>query len=178
MSSAVTWKRHTKRRRSPPKLETPLKLRVNRKSVEVDAAAGAPLLYVLRNDLDLKGSRFGCGESACGACMVLIDGRPAFSCDTPLWFAEGKEVTTIEGVLETPEGRALSASFVDEQAAQCGYCIAGIIVAAAALLRENPRPDRATIAAALEKNLCRCGTHARILKAVERAATRGEGSPP
>jgi nicotinate dehydrogenase subunit A len=138
---------------------------VNGEAREVAAEPDTPLLYVLRNDFGLKGSRFGCGLGLCGACTVLVDGQPMHSCDTPLWSAAGKAVTTVEGL-----GPALSESFVDEQAAQCGYCISGILVRAAALLAGNPDPSEAEVRAALDGHLCRCGAHNRIVRAVLRAA--------
>jgi aerobic-type carbon monoxide dehydrogenase small subunit (CoxS/CutS family) len=145
-------------------------IRVNGRDHEVAAEPNTPLLYILRNDLKLKGTRFGCGAGHCGACTVLLDGNAVQSCDTPLWGAVGHEVTTIEG-LGTPEApHPLVRAFVDEQAVQCGYCIDGIIMSAAALLAKNAQPTDAEIATALDRNLCRCGTHARILRAIRRAA--------
>lgn len=145
-------------------------LRVNGRDHTVTAEPSTPLLYVLRNDLGLKGTRFGCGAGHCGACTVLFDGNAVQSCDTPLWSAAGHDIVTIEG-LGTPEApSALQQAFIDEQAVQCGYCISGIIMSAAALLRRNPGPSDADIAAALDRNLCRCGTHVRILRAIKRAA--------
>jgi nicotinate dehydrogenase subunit A len=147
-----------------------IRLRVNGRDHEVEAEPDTPLLYILRNDLQLKGTRFGCGAGQCGACTVLFDGNPVQSCDTPLWSAAGHEVTTIEG-LGTPDNlHPLQQAFIDEQAVQCGYCINGIIMAAAGLLAKNPQPDDAQIVAALDRNLCRCGTHVRVLKAIRRAA--------
>ena len=147
-----------------------IRLRVNGRDHEVEAGPDTPLLYILRNDLQLKGTRFGCGAGQCGACTVLFDGNPVQSCDTPLWSAAGHEVTTIEG-LGTPDNlHPLQQAFIDEQAVQCGYCINGIIMAAAGLLAKNPQPDDAQIVAALDRNLCRCGTHVRVLKAIRRAA--------
>jgi nicotinate dehydrogenase subunit A len=140
------------------------------------AAAGAdpeaPLLYVLRNDLGLKGARYGCGLGQCGACTVLLDGQPVQSCNLPLSAVAGRAVTTIEA-LGTPDApHPLQQAFIDEQAAQCGYCVSGIVMSAYALLERNPRPTDGEIRAALDNHLCRCGTHARILKAVARAAGR------
>lgn len=140
-------------------------LRVNGESFPVDAPPTARLLDVLRDGLQLKGTRFGCGSGECGACQVLLDGRAVPACDTPLWACEGHEVTTVEGL-----GAALRQAFVDEQAAQCGYCSSGMLVAAAALLRVNPQPDEAEVRAALDGHLCRCGAHNRIVRAVQRAA--------
>ena len=145
-------------------------LRVNGREQEVVAEPDTPLLYVLRNDLGLKGTRFGCGAGQCGACTVLFDGNAVQSCDTPLWSAVGHEVTTIEGLGSAECPHPLQRAFIDEQAAQCGYCIDGIIMSAAALLAKNPQPTKQEIAVALERNLCRCGTHVRVLRAIERAA--------
>jgi nicotinate dehydrogenase subunit A len=145
-------------------------LRVNGRAQEVAAEANTPLLYVLRNDLGLKGTRFGCGAGHCGSCTVLVDGNAVQSCDTPLWSASGREITTIEGLGSAERPHPLQQAFLGEQAAQCGYCINGIIMAAAALLKKTPRPTDAEIAAALDRNLCRCGTHVRILRAIRRAA--------
>lgn len=145
-------------------------LRVNGREQEVVAEPDTPLLYILRNDLGLKGTRFGCGAGQCGACTVLFDGNAVQSCDTPLWSAVGHEVTTVEGLGSAERPHPLQRAFIDEQAAQCGYCIDGIIMSAAALLAKNPQPTRQEIAAALERNLCRCGTHVRVLRAIERAA--------
>jgi nicotinate dehydrogenase subunit A len=145
-------------------------LRVNGRAQEVAAEPDTPLLYVLRNDLGLKGTRFGCGAGHCGACTVLVDGNAVQSCDTPLWSAAGREITTVEGLGSAEKPHRLQQAFLDEQAAQCGYCVNGIIMAAAALLKKTPRPTDAEIAAALDRNLCRCGTHVRILRAIRRAA--------
>ncbi len=145
-------------------------LRVNGRDHEVSAAPNTPLLYILRNDLKLKGTRFGCGAGHCGACTVLLDGNAVQSCDTPLWSAVGHEVTTIEGLGTPGAPHPLTRAFVEEQAVQCGYCIDGIIMSAAALLAKNRQPSDADIAAALDRNLCRCGTHVRILRAIRKAA--------
>jgi nicotinate dehydrogenase subunit A len=143
---------------------------VNGRAHEVAAERDTPLLYVLRNDLGLKGTRFGCGVGQCGACTVLVDANAVQSCDTPLWSAAGREITTIEGLGSVERPHPLQQAFLDEQAAQCGYCINGIIMSAAALLAKTPRPTDAEIAAGLDRNLCRCGTHVRILRAIRRAA--------
>jgi nicotinate dehydrogenase subunit A len=128
-----------------------------------EAAPETPLLYVLRNDLGLPGTRFGCGSGQCGACFVLVDGRAMASCDLPLSFVAGKKVTTIEGLGgEHPVQKALER----HQAAQCGYCMSGIVMAAVALLSKNPQPGESEIRAALDKNLCRCGSHNRVVKAI------------
>lgn len=146
-------------------------LRVNGSERQVEAAPATPLVYVLRNDLGLKGTRLGCGTGHCGACTVLLDGNAVQSCDTPLWSASGREITTIEGLAAARH--PLVSAFVEEQAMQCGYCINGIVMSAAALLGRNPDPDDAAIAAALDRNLCRCGTHVRVLRAIRRAAKAG-----
>jgi nicotinate dehydrogenase subunit A len=131
-----------------------------------------PLLTVLRNELGLIGARFGCGFEQCGCCMVLIDGVAQKSCGKPVWSIVGKTITTIEG-LGTPERpHPLQQAFIDEQAGQCGYCLAGILITAKALLDKNPSPTRAEIAAALDDNICRCGTHNRIIRAVAKAAAQ------
>jgi nicotinate dehydrogenase subunit A len=146
------------------------KLRVNGRDCEVRAEPNTPLLYILRNDLKLKGTRFGCGEGQCGACNVLFDGNAVQSCDMPLWSAAGHDITTIEGIGGAAGLHPLQRAFIDEQAIQCGYCIDGIIIAAVALLRREKDPSDAQIAAALERNLCRCGTHVRIFRAIRSAA--------
>jgi nicotinate dehydrogenase subunit A len=143
---------------------------LNGAPVSVSVGEDTPLLDVLRNHLGLKGTKFGCGLEQCGCCMVLIDGEPAKSCGKALATVAGKTVLTIEG-LGTPEApHPLQAAFLDEQAGQCGYCLPGILVTAKALLDRNKTPSRAEIAQALDDNICRCGSHVRILKAVERAA--------
>jgi nicotinate dehydrogenase subunit A len=153
------------------------KLRVNGRDCEVRADPGTPLLYILRNDLKLKGTRFGCGEAQCGACNVLLDGNAVPSCDTPLWSVPGHEVTTIEGIGGESGLHPLQQAFIDEQAIQCGYCIDGIIISAVALLRRERDPSDTQIAAALDRNLCRCGTHVRILRAIRAAARSMRASP-
>ena len=143
---------------------------VNGRAVSVAADPDTPLLDVLRNHLGLVGTRFGCGQEQCGCCMVLIDGHPEKSCGKALSTAAGKAVVTIEG-LGTPERpHPLQQAFLDEQAGQCGYCLAGILICAKALLDRNPSPSRREIALALDDNICRCGSHPRILRAVARAA--------
>jgi nicotinate dehydrogenase subunit A len=148
------------------------KLRVNGRECDVRAEPNTPLLYILRNDLKLKGARFGCGEGQCGACNVLFDGNAVQACDTPIWSAAGHDITTIEGIGASVAGglHPVQQAFIDEQAIQCGYCIDGIIIAAVALLRREKDPSDAQIAAALERNLCRCGTHVRIFRAIRFAA--------
>jgi nicotinate dehydrogenase subunit A len=147
-----------------------IKLRVNGAEHEVRAHPDTPLLYILRNDLGLKGARFGCGSGECGACYVIIEGRAVASCDTPLWSAAGKDIVTVEGLGSEGRLHPIQQAFIDEQAAQCGYCASGIMMSAAALLASNRAPTEAEIRAALDKNLCRCGTHNRIVRAVQRAA--------
>jgi nicotinate dehydrogenase subunit A len=152
-----------------------VRLNVNGADREVAAAEDTPLLYALRNDLGLKAARFGCGTGQCGACFVLIDGRAVASCDTPLWSAVGKTIVTLEG-LGTPERpHPLQCAVIDEQAAQCGYCLSGILVSAAALLAQNATPAEADVRAALDRNLCRCGSHNRLVRAVQRAARGAAG---
>jgi len=155
------------------------KLRVNGRDCEVQAEPNTPLLYILRNDLKLKGTRFGCGEGQCGACYVLFDGHPVASCDTPLWSVPGHEITTIEGLGGPDAGglHPIQQAFIDEQAIQCGYCIDGIIISAVALLQRERDPSDTQIAAALDRNLCRCGTHVRILRAIRTAARAMRASP-
>jgi len=148
-------------------------LTVNAKPVSVTLDnEETPLLDVLRNTLGLMGTRFGCGLEQCGCCMVLIDGVPEKSCAKPVWSVIGKTVTTIEGLGTREKPHLLQQVFLEEQAGQCGYCLSGIIVSAKALLDRNPQPSRAEIADALDANICRCGTHARILRAVEKAAAQ------
>ena len=148
----------------------PTTIEVNGRQHTVDADGEAPLLYILRNDLKLKGARFGCGLGTCGACTVVIDGKAVQSCDISLAAAAGKRITTIEGIGRNGRMHALQSAFVAEQAAQCGYCTSGIIMTAYALLARNARPSEAEIREALDGNLCRCGAHVRILRAVRRAA--------
>jgi nicotinate dehydrogenase subunit A len=147
-----------------------INLNVNGVSRSVLAEADTPLLYVLRNDFELNGAKFGCGLSQCGACTVLIDGKAVRSCVTPIGALEKSEVTTIEGLGSIEKPHALQQAFIEEQAAQCGYCISGMIMSAKELLDREPRPNEADVRAALASNLCRCGTHNRIVRAVLRAA--------
>lgn len=145
-------------------------LSVNGRLHAVAAAPDTPLLYVLRNDLGLKGARFGCGLGQCGACTVIVDGRPVQSCDVPVATVQGQQITTIESLGTPEQPHPLQRAFIAEQAGQCGYCLSGIIMAAKALLDRNPDPGEADIRAALSRNLCRCGSHDRILRAISRAA--------
>lgn len=147
-------------------------LRVNGKSRSLDADPQMPLLYALRNDLDLHGPKFGCGLGQCGACSVLVDGAVVRSCVTPVGSVGNKAVTTLEGLGSTAKPSVVQQAFIDEQAAQCGYCSNGMVVAATALLKANPNPSEDQIRTALAGNLCRCGTHTRIVKAVQRAAAQ------
>jgi nicotinate dehydrogenase subunit A len=148
----------------------PLVLHVNGASREIAADPETPLLYVLRNDLKLKGARFGCGLGQCGACTVIIDGKAVQSCDVPLSAVAGLSITTIEGIGAPERLHPLQQAFIREQAAQCGYCATGIIMSAKALLDANPTPTDAQIRAALAGNLCRCGTHIRMLRAIRSVA--------
>ena len=142
---------------------------VNGKAARVDAEPDTPLLYVLREDLALNAAKFGCGLGQCGACTVLVDGAPVFSCLTPVAAVEGKKVTTLEGLGTIGNPGELQKAFIEEQAAQCGFCIPGMMMRAAGLLKKTPNPSDAQIRAAMQPNLCRCGTHMRILRAVRRA---------
>jgi len=148
----------------------PTSLTVNGSAVTVTADRDTPLLDILRNHLGLVGTKFGCGQEQCGCCMVLIDDRPEKSCGKALSTVAGKAVTTIEGLGTQKRPHPLQQAFLDEQAGQCGYCLSGILISAKALLDRNPAPSRAEIADALDDNICRCGSHVRILRAVERAA--------
>jgi nicotinate dehydrogenase subunit A len=146
---------------------------VNGRHVSIAVDPTTPLLDVLRNRLDLKGSRYGCGLEQCGTCMVLIDGEPVYSCVREIGSVAGCSVTTIEGLGSPAAPHPLQRAFLEEQAGQCGYCLSGIVISAKALLDRNPRPTRADIVAALDKHLCRCGTHTRIIAAVQKAAGMG-----
>lgn len=150
-----------------------LDLTVNGRAVSVTAAATTPLLDVLRNHLDLKGSRYGCGLEQCGSCMVLLDGEPTYSCAREVGSVSGRSITTIEGLGTPEQPHPLQRAFLEEQAGQCGYCLSGILISAKALLDRNPNPSRGDIVAALDKHLCRCGTHTRIITAVMKAASMG-----
>ena len=155
-----------------------IELKVNGRSHNVSADPDTPLLYVLRDDLQLNAAKFGCGLGQCGSCTVLVDGAPALSCITPIMLLEGRQITTLEGLGSLEDPGPLQQAFIEEQAAQCGYCIPGMMMRAQALLQRNPHASEAEIRAQLEPNLCRCGTHMRILRAVRRAATlmAGPGS--
>jgi nicotinate dehydrogenase subunit A len=148
----------------------PTSLTVNGRAVTVTADRDTPLLDILRNHLGLLGTKFGCGQEQCGCCMVLIDDHPEKSCGKALSTVAGRAITTIEGLGTQERPHPLQQAFLDEQAGQCGYCLSGILISAKALLDRNPAPSRAEIADALDDNICRCGSHVRILRAVERAA--------
>jgi aerobic-type carbon monoxide dehydrogenase small subunit (CoxS/CutS family) len=166
-ANAITFKRQ-QRKESPM-----LNFKLNGKDVSVDVPPEAPLLFVLNNDLDVHGLKFGCGLSQCGSCTVLIDGDPVRSCQTAAQSAAGRSVTTLAGLMEGGKPGKLQQAFIDEQAAQCGYCLSGMIMLARALLDRNPKPTESDVRSALNTNLCRCGTHTRIVRAVMRAATQG-----
>ncbi|WP_028035582.1 (2Fe-2S)-binding protein [Chelativorans sp. J32] len=150
-------------------------LNVNGQDHTVQADPDSMLLYALRNDLGLHGPKFGCGLGQCGACTVIIDGAATRSCVTPVSAVQGNKIVTLEGLGTIDSPHPLQQAFIDEQAAQCGYCINGMIMTAKAFLNENPDPSRDDIKQALNENLCRCGTHMRIVRAVERAAKGGQG---
>jgi nicotinate dehydrogenase subunit A len=159
-------------------MEMAVSFAVNGTTQKVEAAETVPLLEVLRNHLGLRGARYGCGLEQCGCCMVLVDGEPAYACTREVGTVANRDVTTIEGLGTLAEPHPLQQAFLDEQAGQCGYCLSGILISAKALLDRNPDPSRADIVAALDKHLCRCGAHQRILRAVERAAAAlREGRP-
>ncbi|MCW2760703.1 MAG: (2Fe-2S)-binding protein [Marmoricola sp.] len=142
---------------------------VNGREATVDVDPDTPLLTVLRNDLGLLGSRFGCGLGLCGACFVRMDGNVVPACDTPVWSAGGRDVVTVEGLADGDQLHPVQQALLDTQAAQCGFCISGIVMSAAALLETNPRPDEQAVVEALDRNLCRCGVQRRVVDAVVRA---------
>ena len=147
-----------------------MELKVNGRVHAVDAAPDTPLLYVLREDLQLNAAKYGCGLGQCGACTVMVDGEAVFSCVTPILLLQGREITTVEGLGSIDQPGPMQRAFIEEQAAQCGYCIPGMMMRAQALLQKNPVVSDEEIRRTLEQNLCRCGTHMRILRAVRRAA--------
>ena len=155
-----------------------INIKVNGQSHAIDADPATPLLYVLRDHLQLNGAKYGCGLGQCGACTVLVDGEPVFSCITPILLVQERAIRTLEGLGTADRPGAVQQAFIDEQAAQCGYCIPGMIVRAQALLEKNPAATDEEIRAALDGNLCRCGTHMRILRAVRRAANGFRTSSP
>lgn len=146
-----------------------VKLTVNGRTHEIDADPDTPLLYVLRDDLHLNAAKYGCGLGQCGSCTVMIDGEAVFSCVIPVVLLEGRQITTVEGLGTVEAPGPMQQAFIDEQAAQCGYCIPGMMMRAQALLQKNPAASDEEIRAHMEPNLCRCGTHMRILAAIKRA---------
>jgi aerobic-type carbon monoxide dehydrogenase small subunit (CoxS/CutS family) len=150
----------------------PLEFTVNGRPVSIRADDTTPLLSVLRDELQLRGTKFGCGNEQCGACMVLIDGEPKHSCTREVGTLAGRSITTVEGLSSNGALHPLQQALLDEQAGQCGYCLAGIAVSAAALLARNTRPTRADIVSALDPHLCRCGIHNRVIRAVQKAGAR------
>ncbi len=153
-------------------------LKVNGRDYFVDTPDSTPLLAVLRDELALSGPRFGCGQGECGACMVLVDGRAQTACNLPIDALSGCAVETVEGLGTPSDPHPLQAAVLAERAGQCGYCLSGILISAAALLRAHPSPSRDQIVAALEPHLCRCGAHQRIVRAIERAARALNGTTP
>jgi len=145
-------------------------IRINSQPIQSSLPDKTPLLNLLRDELGLAGAKLGCGEGECGACMVLVDGRPQTSCNLPLWAVKDHDITTLEGLGSAERPHALQEAFMAENAGQCGYCLSGILVSASALLQHTPRPTRDEICAALDKHLCGCGAHERIIRAVQRAA--------
>jgi aerobic-type carbon monoxide dehydrogenase small subunit (CoxS/CutS family) len=152
-----------------------LELQINGKKHRVEAEPDSSLLAVLRDDLDMTGTKYGCGEGQCGACTVLIDGSPVRSCRMEVGNAVGKQITTIEGIEQNGRLHPLQQAFIEAGAMQCGYCIPGMIMSASALLKKNPRPTEQDVIRAMEGNICRCGTHPRIAEAIRRAQ-RGNGA--
>jgi nicotinate dehydrogenase subunit A len=152
-------------------METTIVLEVNGKKHTITAEQTTPLLYILRNHLNLNGPRYGCGLHQCGSCMVLLDGKASFSCTLPIEAVKDQAITTLEGLTQ-PDGtlHPVQEAFVKEQAAQCGYCLNGMVISAVSLLQEKPHPDDAQIRAGMQRMVCRCGSHARIIRAIKRAA--------
>jgi nicotinate dehydrogenase subunit A len=151
-------------------VSTGYSLSVNGRNVHVEIDGDKPLLSVLRDELGLRGSRFGCGTEQCGACMVLIDGKPEYSCAREVATVAGHRITTVEGLAQNGVLHPVQQAFLDEQAGQCGYCLSGILIAATALLNKKPKPSRDDIVAALDPHLCRCGIHNRVIRAVQKAS--------
>jgi aerobic-type carbon monoxide dehydrogenase small subunit (CoxS/CutS family) len=156
----------------------PIRLAVNGRDVSILSSGTTPLLSVLRDELNLRGSKYGCGTEQCGACMVLIDGKPEPSCSREIGTIAGKTVTTVEGLSANGGMHPLQQALLDEQAGQCGYCLSGILISAAALLEKNQNPSRADIIAALDPHLCRCGIHNRVIRAVQKAGAVLSGAHP
>ena len=154
-----------------------VRFQLNGRSVSVQGESGQSLLDLLRNTLQLKATRMGCGQGQCGACRVMLDGHAVSSCETPLWAVEGKTVTTVEGLGHRSAPHALQTAFMEEQAMQCGFCTSGILMSAAALLQRQPQPTRQEIVQAIDGNLCRCGAHNRVVRAIEKAAARLLAAP-
>ena len=147
-----------------------IRFRLNGVETDIDAGPDTSLLAILRGPLEMTGPHFGCGAGECGACNVLVDDHAVAACDTPLWSVANKDVITIEGLGNAQKPHPLQRAFIAEQALQCGYCVSGILMSAAALLKRNPDPSNAEIRAALDRNLCRCGSHNRMVRAISRAA--------
>ena len=145
---------------------------LNGHPVSVPSQSGQSLLDLLRNTLQLKATRMGCGQGQCGACRVMLDGHAVAACETPVWAIEGKSVTTVEGLGQRSAPHALQTAFIEEQAMQCGFCTSGILMSAAALLQRQPQPSRQDIVQAIDGHLCRCGAHNRVVRAIEKAAAR------
>lgn len=155
----------------------PTLFHVNQQPVQFNGDAQATLLSVLRDELALSGPKFGCGQGECGACMVLVDGQPQTACNLPVWSLQGRQVTTLEGLGTPAQPHPVQVAFIEERAAQCGYCVAGIITSACALLKRTPQPSRDEIVQGLEKHLCRCGAQTRMVRAIERAADHMNSNP-
>ncbi len=152
--------------------QTVVVFHVNGREVSVHGDSGQSLLDVLRNTLHLKATRMGCGQGACGACRVMVDGHAMAACETPLWSVEGKHITTVEGLGTREAPHALQTAFIEEQAMQCGFCTSGILMSSAALLQRQAQPTRQDIVQALDGHLCRCGAHNRLIRAIEKAASK------
>ena len=152
-----------------------IRFRLNGVETDVDADPDTSLLSILRGQLGMTGAHFGCGANECGACNVIVGDRAVAACDTPLWSVADKDITTVEGLGNPAKPHPLQRAFIAEQALQCGYCVAGILMSAAALLKQNPKPSDAQVRGALDRNLCRCGSHNRMVRAVLRAAIEMAG---
>lgn len=159
-------------------MATQITLQVNGQAHSCEAEPDSPLLYILREQLDLTGSKYGCGEGQCGACTVLVDGRPRRSCNTPVSAVAGKSITTIEGLAKGNDLHPVQQAFLDEGALQCAYCTSGMILSAVSLLTSQPNPSEAEIVTAMQGNICRCGTYPRIVAAIHRAADAMKGARP